>query len=108
MNDLILQRCYHHAAREAAARCPLCSQFYCRECVIEHEGRMICAVCLRGLNRPQNRDGRFFSWGSWIVQGVFGLALAWYLFFEVGRVLVVNPSDFHSQTLWQNQGGDHR
>ena len=40
------QRCWNHEAREAACRCPACGRSYCRECVSEHEGRLLCAACL--------------------------------------------------------------
>ena len=38
--------CVTHADRLSVARCPSCRQFYCSECITEHEGRMICAACL--------------------------------------------------------------
>lgn len=40
------QRCWNHDAREAACRCPACGRSYCRECVSEHAGRLLCAACL--------------------------------------------------------------
>ena len=43
------QRCFHHSHREAVARCPECRQFYCRECVTEHDYRVICATCLKKI-----------------------------------------------------------
>jgi hypothetical protein len=43
------QRCWNHEAREAASRCPACGRSYCRECVSEHEGRLLCAACLSGV-----------------------------------------------------------
>ena len=49
MRSLSLQRCFNHAHREAAARCPECTHFYCRECITEHDDRVICAACLRKL-----------------------------------------------------------
>ncbi len=44
--QLIDQRCWHHPTREAVVRCPGCSRFYCRECVVEHLGRMMCSDCV--------------------------------------------------------------
>jgi hypothetical protein len=43
------QRCWNHEAREAACRCPACGRSYCRECVSEHEGRLLCAACLSAV-----------------------------------------------------------
>ncbi len=39
-------RCAYHHGREAAARCPSCHRDYCRECVTEHRGRLLCITCL--------------------------------------------------------------
>lgn len=51
MPALIHQRCFNHATREAVARCPECSQFFCRECITEHDDRVICSACLKKLAR---------------------------------------------------------
>ena len=56
-SDAVAARtCKIHPAREAVARCPECSSYYCRECITEHEFRMVCASCLaklEGDERPQ-------------------------------------------------------
>ena len=41
------RRCVLHPEREAAVRCVACQRYYCRECVTENSGRMLCAHCLR-------------------------------------------------------------
>lgn len=45
--DIVQQRCFNHGSREAAARCPECRRHFCRECVTEHEDRLLCASCQR-------------------------------------------------------------
>ena len=67
---------------------------------------MICAGCLREETRRLKPDGQIFSRLSLIGQGLFGLALAWFLFFEAGRILLLIPSGDHAQTFWQSGGGD--
>ena len=47
---LSAQRCFNHAGREAVARCPECSRYFCRECISEHRGRVVCAGCLASLS----------------------------------------------------------
>ena len=47
--SLSQQRCVLHPDREAVARCPECGRFFCRECVTEHDGRLLCAVCISHL-----------------------------------------------------------
>ena len=44
--NLSQQRCFNHTSREAVARCPECGRFFCRECITEHDDRVLCAVCL--------------------------------------------------------------
>ena len=55
-------RCGNHAGREAVARCPECRGFFCRECITEHEGRLICAQCQLRLARPEKRKRARMSW----------------------------------------------
>ena len=94
--SLLLQRCFHHLDREAAARCPSCQRFYCRECVTEHDGRMICANCVARLQAPQSveRSGSTM----WAVMSLGGLLLAWLIFYYLGMGLARIPSAFHGGT----------
>src|SRR6266536_5697144 len=89
------QRCLNHEFREAVARCPECRQFYCRECVTEHDDRVICAACLKKLIRPDAtprfRLRQFVAAG----QCLLGVLTAWLFFYWVGRVLLAIPDSFH-------------
>jgi hypothetical protein len=82
------------------ARCPECGSSYCRECIAEHDERVICASCLqRLLKRPAEKTR---SWGKqmlWLAGSVCGIFLAWLSFYNLGRVLLMVPSSFHSE-LW--------
>src|SRR4051812_37880425 len=101
MSFLVDQRCANHAQREAAARCPECTRYFCRECVTEHEDRVVCAACLRRLTdlRATKRHGfaRVVSAG----QLVFSFVLAWFFFFLLGEILVRLPDSFHEDVLWR-------
>jgi hypothetical protein len=101
MPPLIHQRCLNHAAREAVARCPVCSRYFCRECITEHEGRVICATCLRALAKVPLRQRRGFASLVSVTQCALGLALAWLFFYLAGDVLLRLPSSFHEGTLWR-------
>ncbi len=59
MSALADQRCFHHASREAVVRCPECRRFFCRECVIEHRGRMVCSECIEKETGPEGERARF-------------------------------------------------
>jgi len=101
VNPLALQRCFNHAGREAVARCPECHQFFCRECVTEHDDRMVCAVCLKKLaHRPLTRRPAFLRVLR-LAQCVLAILIAWFFFFCLGAGLLKLPADFHARTLWQ-------
>jgi len=95
MISLIDQRCWHHPAREAVARCPQCARFYCRECVVEHLGRMICADCV-GRQLSAAAAGRFHA-ARWSLLACAGFLLAWLIFYYAGTMLARVPSDFFEQ-----------
>jgi len=78
------RRCRIHPAREAAARCPECARFYCRECVSEHDDRLLCRECLArhaapatagtGLWRPLARGALALAGllAAWAACGLYG------------------------------------
>ena len=94
---LVHQRCFHHLSREAAARCPACSRFFCRECVTEHRGKVICAGCLAKITESA-AETRRFPWSRLWVWGraAAGFLLLWFLFYFFGRILLAIPAEFHA------------
>ena len=96
-----LQRCFNHGLREAAARCPECTRFFCRECVAEHDDRVICALCLKKLSAPGQAKRRGFSTARRSVQVVIGILVAWFFFFIIGEALLRIPTSFHDSSIWQ-------
>lgn len=101
MSSLAHQRCFNHAAREAVARCPECGRFFCRECVTEHEDRLICAVCLRRqVRRPLTQRG-WFVMALRCGQVVAAVFVAWLFFRLAGEALLLLPGSFHEGTLWK-------
>ncbi len=104
MLTLIHQRCFIHAQREAAARCPECGRFFCRECVTAHEGRVVCAACLGRLAKSRRGPQTTLLAALRIVQGLAGLATAWLLFYLAGQLLLALPDSFHEGTFWQGTG----
>src|SRR5690554_900434 len=104
MEALTLQRCFYHPGREAAARCPECRRFFCRECITEHEDRVICAECLRRVSAPAIAARQ----RVWLVRLFAALKLCaamlliWILFYIAGRLLLLIPASFHEGTLWSS------
>lgn len=103
MNSLVTQRCFNHAQREAVARCPQCRHFLCRECVTEHDDRVICAACLGQIVRARSLSRRTLAGFLHAGGGVLGLLAAWFFFYLVGEGLLKLPASFHEGTLWQTK-----
>lgn len=101
MATLTLQRCLRHAEREAVARCPQCGDFFCRECVTEHDDRVICASCLEKIEVQETRRSGFWRWPLRGVGMLAGFLAAVLFFYSFGKVLVLAPSSFHEGTLWK-------
>jgi hypothetical protein len=102
MKALVHQRCLHHPDREAAARCPECQRFYCRECVSEHDDRILCAACLRHLLAPAASRRPAFGGLLRLTLSVCAVAVIWFFFFFIGRGLLAIPSSFHEGTIWKS------
>jgi len=98
---LIHQRCFNHSFREAAARCPECRRFYCRECITEHDDRVICAACLKKLAQPAFTQRRGFVGVVRTVQLAAGLFTIWIFFYFLGQGLLSISPSFHDGTVWQ-------
>jgi len=81
----IHHRCWNHESREAVCRCPECGRSFCRECVTEHQSRLLCSACLTRLAHQAAADdgaSRRALPAAMLVGGIF---LAWLLFFGVGE-----------------------
>ena len=94
------QRCWNHEAREAVCLCPQCGRSFCRECVSEHDFRLLCAACLRSIRRaPPPAPKRRLGVAALALAGFF---LGWLLFF-IGGEAVMTLSTRMEQTSWQNR-----
>lgn len=100
MTLLAHQVCVNHPAREAVGRCVECTRFFCRECIAEHDGRLICASCLAKLARPATAARTWPRVVRSVAKGVLGFLFAWFCFYSVGRTLLQLPSEFHEDGFW--------
>jgi len=101
------QRCLRHPEREAVARCPECRRAYCRECVTEHDGRMLCASCIARLRAPAGADraarGGLFGVAARLLRAAgkaarlgAGVLAAWLFFHALGETLAMIPAATHA------------
>ena len=108
MQPISAQRCFNHAQREAAARCPECGRYFCRECIVEHEERVLCAACLAKAARIPLTRRRSFVGLTRLFQCLVGVCTLWFVFYLLGESLLALPSSFHEGTLWRVRWLDHK
>jgi len=103
MNGVGLQqRCWNHDSREAVCRCLACGRSFCRECVTEHESRLVCAGCLRKLvEAAAVRRGRMRRMASTALM-LAGLLLAWGVFFAAGESMIA-LREHAERAEWQSK-----
>jgi hypothetical protein len=100
--NIALERCFNHASREAVARCPECGRYFCRECISEHDGRAICAFCLKRLATTPIRRYRLSGLAR-LAQVLMGVLILWASFYLLGKVLLTLPSSFHDRATGQEE-----
>ena len=102
----IHQRCWNHESREAVCRCPECGNSFCRECVTEHEFRLLCAACLNSLAVARRRSWPAERGGlrrlAPFAMGIAGIMLAWLVFLGAGEAMLTLAIRAE-QTAWQNR-----
>lgn len=104
--DLTRRRCRHHPFREAAACCPGCGRFFCRECVSEHRERMLCAECLRGEGATPSGSRRPFATARAFLRVAAGVLSAWLFFHLLGQVLLRIPDTVHPARVLESAADD--
>ncbi len=103
--SIVQERCFNHASREAVARCPECGRTFCRECISEHDDRVICASCLKRLSQKTVRRYRLV-WLARLAQVLVAVLLLWSSFYLLGKALLTIPSSFHEVALGQSESAD--
>lgn len=93
MMPLSQERCFRHDLREAAGRCLSCRRFYCRECLTEHDHRLLCVSCLAKLPSVPAAPVRR-PWRLDYIYPLLGLLLAFTLFYWLGQTLILATTDF--------------
>lgn len=94
------QRCLNHPQREASARCPECGRFYCRECITEHDDRVLCASCLAKLSLKKKAARARWILLPRLVMATVAFAIVFLLWLVLGNFLLSVPSQFHATGGW--------
>ncbi len=103
MEELASRRCRHHHRREAVARCPGCSAYFCRECVTEHEDRVLCVTCLQRRHLPEPHTRHPWGWLVRLLGCAVSVTFLWLLWYGMGQMLLALPDTFHDGPLGQQQ-----
>jgi uncharacterized paraquat-inducible protein A len=98
--NLRQQRCFHHPQREASARCPECRHYYCRECITEHDDRVVCASCLAKLTRKKEKRAGSWDLAPRVALVLVAFILVFLIVFFLGDALLSIPSQFHEAGGW--------
>ena len=94
------RRCDNHPKREASARCPECGRFFCRECITEHDDRVLCASCLAALSVKKSKHAQSWAWILRLGLAFLAAAVVFFALFLIGSFLVSIPSHFHAHGGW--------
>lgn len=68
----------------------------------EHDGRILCAACLRAQTPVKSAARTDWSRLGRVLAAVAGLLLAWGCFYLAGHALLDLPSDFHEGQIWHS------
>ena len=94
--------------REAAARCPECGRFFLRECITQHQYRVVCYAWRKKFVGPPQAKRPAFVKIIRLAQCAAALMLTWFFFFIIGETLLRIPTSFHEGTLWHVNWMDNR
>jgi hypothetical protein len=78
-----------------------CGRFFCRECVTEHDGRLVCASCLARVTGAKPVKRRRLAVISRAAQLALGALVLWLFFYALGFGLLAIPSKYHAGDVWK-------
>jgi hypothetical protein len=90
------RRCFNHAEREASARCPECQNDFCRECITEHAGRMLCVNCLKKLSKKKKSEKKMLTPFFYAILFITSLLFIFLCFVWFGRTISDREVSDHS------------
>lgn len=100
------RRCVRHSSREAAARCPSCGAYFCRECISEFGGKALCADCLANAAKRAPTATRRWTALRESVRLAGAIVVTWTSFYVLGRLAAKLPASFHEDSVWAAENAD--
>jgi hypothetical protein len=83
------QLCWNHPVRGAVCACPVCRRSFCRECVSEHDSRLLCASCIQAaVAAPVPSSGRRIARLLVPALALASTLFAWAIFFSLGQIIM--------------------
>jgi hypothetical protein len=71
--------------------------------VTEHDGRMICGVCLRRGEAPGRDARQWLAAAGRLGRTVLAVFVAWLCFYGIGLLLLRIPADVHEGSMWEEE-----
>lgn len=97
------QHCWNHPVRGAVCRCPICHRPFCRECVSEHDSRLLCAACIKAaVSAPDQAGRRRTASLLWPAVALVSTLLAWAAFFSLGHIIMESVR-LADRTAWRDR-----
>jgi len=90
------KRCFNHANREASARCPNCKHDFCRECITEHAGKMLCVNCLKKTSQKKKSQKQLLVPLIYTLLLTAALTVIFLCFVWLGRTMAFSKVSDHS------------
>ena len=101
-DNIAQQHCWNHSSRGAVCRCPLCHRPFCRECVSEHDSRLLCAGCIR-TSVSTSAQGRRHTGPLFLAAMALASTLvAWAIFFSLGQI-IMDSVTLADRSAWHEQ-----
>lgn len=97
--NLSRQRCANHIQREAVARCPQCQRHFCRECITEHDDKLLCNHCLKSISTKRDKKRTRIKAILYFLSWIIGFLLALGFFYTVANFIASIPQQYHRNYL---------
>ncbi len=89
------RRCFVHPVREAAGLCVSCRRSFCRECLVDHDHRLMCGSCVAQTVRDSGARPHSRARLLGIAALPVALLIAWAAVYVAGRILLLNDTTRH-------------